>query len=157
MIKDVVRASMDPILVNMIGQCIWDEKLWGLTTPEDAENEKLQAMEDAAWYNDEFGNHMVGTSKKEKMTHANKEALDELHCDHSYKTIHQKKGNQLDVAEGEAFKIGIETKPMEIDSNEEDGEEVDYTNLSSEELIALLKKHEISPKGTVGSQPNSEC
>jgi len=89
LIANVVRASMDPILVNSIGKCKWDEKLWVLETPEDAENEKRRAMENAAWYNDEFGDHMVDTSKKEKREYANKEALDELHGDHSFKTIHQ--------------------------------------------------------------------
>jgi hypothetical protein len=94
LIADVVRASMDPILVNMVSECKWDEKLMILTTPEDAENEKIRAMEEAAWYNDEFGDHMVDTSKKEKVPYASKEALDDLHCEHSFKTIHQKKGNR---------------------------------------------------------------
>jgi hypothetical protein len=89
LIANVVRASMDPILVDSIGKCKWDEKLWVLETPEDAENEKRRAMENAAWYNDEFGDHMVDMSKKEKREYANKEALDELHGDHSFKTIHQ--------------------------------------------------------------------
>jgi hypothetical protein len=87
LIANVVRASMDPILVNSIGGCKWDKKLWVLETPEDAENEKHRAMESAAWYNDEFGDHMVDTSKKERREYANKEALDELHGDHSFKTI----------------------------------------------------------------------
>jgi hypothetical protein len=42
---------------------------------------------------------------------------------------------------------------LEVDE-EEDGEE--YKNLSPAELIALLKQHNITPKGAVGSPPNSE-
>lgn len=41
----------------------------------------------------ELGEHIVDTSRKEKREYANKEALAELHGDHSYKSIHQRKGN----------------------------------------------------------------
>jgi hypothetical protein len=37
------------------------------------------------------------------------------------------------------------------------GQDADgFENLSSAELIAMLKKHNISPAGTVGSPPNME-
>jgi hypothetical protein len=112
-------------------------------------------MESAAWYNDEFGDHMVDTSKKERREYANKEALDELHGDHSFKTIHQKKGKRSEMSEGEAFRPGSQAKPMEVDSDGDDDEE--YANLSSEERIALLKKTKLqAKKKAVGSQPNSE-
>ena len=155
LIAEVVRASMDPILVNMVRQCKWDEKLMLLTTPEDEELEKNRKMEEAAWYKDEYGDHMVDTNKKEKVTYASKEALDDLHCDHSFKTIHKKKGNQsTDVSEGESFKVGGKSKPIEVDSDGDDDEE--YLNLSQKELIAMLKKSKLGAKKTVGSQPNSE-
>jgi hypothetical protein len=155
LIADVVRASMDPILVNMVGRCKWDEKLMVLTTPEDEEMEKNRKMEEAAWYKDEYGDHMVDTSKKEKVAYASKEALDDLHCEHSFKTIHKKKGNQsTDVSEGEAFKVGSKTKPMEVELDGDEDEE--YLNLSAAELIALLKKTKLEAKKAVGSQPNSE-
>lgn len=125
-----------------------------LTTLEDAENEKLRAMEEAAWYNDEFGEHMVDSSKKEKNIYANMEALDDLHCNHSHNLIHQKKGNQPVASEGETFQDGSRMKPVVVESG--DDEETDYKNLFAAELIALLKKHKISPKGTVGSPPNLE-
>jgi hypothetical protein len=112
-------------------------------------------MEEAAWYNDEFGDHMVDTSKKEKVPYASKEALDDLHCEHSFKTIHQKKGNQsTDVSEGETFKVGSKSKPMEVESDGDDDKE--YKNLSAAELIVLLKKTKREAKKAVGSQPNSQ-
>ena len=48
--------------------------------------------------------------------------------------------------------MGSKSKPMMVDSDGE--EETSYKNLSMAELIAILKKHKISPKGTVGSPPN---
>jgi uncharacterized membrane protein YgcG len=153
LIANVIRASMDLILLNGIDKCVWDKEHWILSTPEDAENKKLKAMEEAAWYNDEFGEHMVDLSRKEKREYANKEALAELHGDHSYKSIHQKKGNYVGSPGEQSFQVGGKEKPLEEDE-EEDGEE--YKNLSPAELIALLKQHNITPKGAVGSPPNSE-
>ena len=68
---------------------------WCVDYSKDEENEKAKTMEEAAWYSDEFGDHMVDTSRKEKAAFATKEALVELHCDHSFKSIHQKKGNYV--------------------------------------------------------------
>jgi hypothetical protein len=48
--------------------------------------------------------------------------------------------------------LGGKEKPLEVD--DDDGGE-GYQNLSSAELIALLKQHNITPKGAVGSPPNS--
>jgi hypothetical protein len=128
-----------------------------LTLPEDKELEKNRKMEEVAWYKDEYEDHMVDASKKEKVAYASKEALDDLHCEHSFKTIHKKKGNQsTDASEGEAFKVGGNSKPMEVESDGDNDEE--FQNLSAEELIALLKqtKLELKVKAAVGSQPNSE-
>jgi hypothetical protein len=155
LITDLIRASMDPILVNGMSSCKWEREHWILTTPEDAENEKLKAMEDAAWYNDEFGNHMVDVSRKEKVEYASKEAMAELHCDHSYKSIHQKKGNYVGSPGEESFQLGSKGKPVYVDG-EAVGDEEGYGNLTPAELIAMLKKHNISPKGAVGSPPSKE-
>jgi hypothetical protein len=155
LIASLIRATMDPILVNSIGQCKWDAETSVLTTPEDAEYEKVKAIEEAAWYNDEFGDHMVDTSRKEKATYATKEALEELNCDHSFKSIHHKKGNYVGSPDAEFLQLGSRKKPMEVDTEEGSIEE-EYKNLSSAELIALLKQAKLGNKGTVGSQPNSE-
>jgi uncharacterized membrane protein YgcG len=154
LVASLIRATMDPILVNSIEQCKWDAETRVLTTPEDEENNKAKMMEEAAWYNDEFGDHMVDISRKEKAAFATKEALVELNCDHSFKSIHQKKGNYVGSPDAESFQLGSSKKPMEVDSDGDDDEE--YLNLSQEELIALLKKSKFEVKKTVGSQPNSE-
>ena len=43
-----------------------------------------------------------------------------------------------------------------MDVDEEEGEGDIFDNMSPAELIALLRKHKVSPKGTVGSPPNSK-
>ena len=145
---------MDPILVNEIAKCKWDKKFMVLTTPEDAELDKQKKMEEAVWYSDIFGENMLDLSKLEKKTFANKEALEELHCNHSFKPIHQRKGNYVGSPGAESFQLGTKSKVMAADGAE-DGED-EYRNLSPAELIAMLKKHNILPRGAVGSPPNKE-
>jgi hypothetical protein len=65
-IKQIIQGSLDPSLVNAITRCKWDKEKKVLTTPEDEANEKMRALEKAAWYNNMFGEHMVDAGKKEK-------------------------------------------------------------------------------------------
>lgn len=157
-ITDVLRASMDPTLVNGISDCKWDEKTGVLTTPADEDVDHLEKMEEAAWYNDEFGDHMVDLSRKEKRKFASKEALEELNCDHSHATVHKKKGTYRGSPGAPVFNVGKEAKSGE--AGEEDSEigdeEEGFKHLSNGELIALLKQHNISSKVT-GSPPNSQA
>jgi hypothetical protein len=53
-VKSLIRASVDASLCNSVDECKWEEKGWVLSTPEDEANDKLKAIEEAAWYNDEF-------------------------------------------------------------------------------------------------------
>ena len=124
-----------------------------LSTPDDEEIGKKMKMEEAAWYVDMFQDDMED-SKKKKIAFASKEALDELHCDHSFKSIHQRKGTSVTSSNGESEKAGSVNNPMQVEEDASMGER-QYENLSSEELVALLKKHNITPQGTVGPPPNS--
>jgi hypothetical protein len=158
-VSRMVRAVMDPGLVNAIDQCTWDKETRVLTTPEDAENERMDKLEEAAWYKDEFGDHMVDTSRKEKKKFAGKEALDELNCDYSFKSVHYKTGTggeSLDLGSKRSNKLKDEVDlTEEVEEAEGDGTNeggIDYSGLSSAELIALLQKHKIAP-GKTGSPP----
>jgi hypothetical protein len=165
-IKRIIQGSLDPSLVNAITtRCKWDKEKKVLTTPEDEANEKMRALETAAWYNNMFGEHMVDTGKKEKNQYAAKEMLDELNAGHSFKSVHKKKGNyqgtpgavEFDLSgrkdgRGAAGSVGGGTAKSVGSAKSLEG-------MSREELIALMRKHNISPK-TVGSQPtkgNSEA
>jgi hypothetical protein len=153
----LIRATVDPSLVNMIGECKWQEKDWVLTTQEDEENEKVKAIEDAAWYNDEFGDHMFDTRKKEKTKYAPQEALDELNCDHSYKSVHMRKGNYVGSPDAPAFQVGGKSvECIDADDDESvEAEETDWEKMSHAELVKLLKAHKLSSKNK-GSPPSDE-
>ena len=50
----LVRASVKKMLVGKMEQCTFDNRTIKLITPRDAEREKLEAIENAAWYNNTF-------------------------------------------------------------------------------------------------------
>jgi hypothetical protein len=164
-IKRVIQSSLDPSLVNAIGQCNWDKVKKVLTTPEDEANEKMRSLEKAAWYNNMFGDHMLDTSKKEKNQYAAKEMLDELNAGHSFKSVHKKKGNYQGTPGAVEFDLSGKRDGREAAGSvgggtaKSVGSAKSLEGMSREQLIALMRKHNISPK-TVGSQPtkgNSEA
>lgn len=59
----------------------------------------------------------IRVDRKEKREYANKEALAELHGDHSYKSIHQRKGNYAGSPGEESFQVGGKEKPVEVDED----------------------------------------
>lgn len=140
--------------MNAIEECKWQEKEWVLTTPEDEEQKKMKAMEDAALYNDKFGDHMVDTSRKEKLKYVSKEALNELNCDHWYKSVHQKKGNYVGLLNAPTFQVS--GKSMEgYSSVEEATEKTRLETMSHAELVKLLKKHKTTAYSK-GSAPSDD-
>jgi hypothetical protein len=163
-IKRVIHGSLDPSLVNAIEKCKWDADKKVLTTLEDEANEKMVALEKAASYNNMFGDHMIDASKKEKNQYAAKEMLDELNAGHSFKLVHKKKGNYQGTPGAVEFdlsgkKDGKGASESGGGAAKSVGGPTSLEGLSREELIALMRKHNISPK-TVGSQPtkgNSEA
>ena len=94
---------------------------------------------------------MVDLDRQEKKGFSNQEDLDELHCDHSYKSIHHRKGNYVGSPGADTFQVGGKSK-----EGDEEGDATGYGNLSTAELIALLKQHKIAPGQTVGSPPKSK-
>ena len=62
-VKELLKESCDPSLFHSVPQCTWDKKTRVLTTPEDKEREKEKKLEDAAWYNNAFG-EMMDSPKK---------------------------------------------------------------------------------------------
>jgi hypothetical protein len=62
----VSRGCFDPVLVQAIDSCQWNEETRVLTTPQDEENKRLAAMESVPWYKDAFGANVFDMSKKER-------------------------------------------------------------------------------------------
>jgi hypothetical protein len=96
-ISRVVIGCFDPILVGDIDHCQWNAEARVLTTPQDEENEKLVAMESAAWYKDAFGENVFDMSKREKTKKLSASELEDLHTEHSVKTAGKKPGHYEEV------------------------------------------------------------
>ena len=67
-IKDLLSAAVDPSLLHEVEYCTWEEKTLALTTPKDVEKAKNKSIEDAAWYQNNFGVHMEKKEKKRRST-----------------------------------------------------------------------------------------
>ena len=65
-VKALIQGEIWLDLNHAAGACTWDISKKTVTTPEDAEREWQQVLEDVAWYIDEYGAQMStkGLQKK---------------------------------------------------------------------------------------------
>jgi hypothetical protein len=164
-VKTLLTESCDPSLFHTARHCKWDKDKKILTTPEDEEEAKTKALEEAAWYNDAFGDFMDKTSKKKgQPKYTDPENIYDLDGVHSVKTINQKPGSVKGYGGSPGaptFQVGGNKKQpadkggetIEIDDDVDDDMSA-LSNLSRDELIARLKEARVSPKPT-GSAPDS--
>ena len=97
-VKSLLKESCCPTLLGTIQQCQWDADTNTIVTAEQADDEKRMAeFEDAAWYRDEFGKHMVSNMKKVKK-YTDPEALYDLDGERSVKTLHARNDPKLVIA-----------------------------------------------------------
>ena len=89
-----MQVSVDPVLIKGIGDCTWDEMKRVLTTPKDIEDSGKKKLEDAAWYQKDYGfknsNGSKKYNKKEKLLAP--ENLYTLGDDHTYTTLNERPG-----------------------------------------------------------------
>ena len=63
-VRHLLKESCCPTLVSQIENCTWDEENKSIITAAQAEEDaRLQELENAAWYKDEFGKQMVTNMK----------------------------------------------------------------------------------------------
>ena len=160
-VTDLLKASCDPSLFHNLSKCKWDKGKKILTTPEDEERAKEAAMQNAAWYKNDFGAFMDSPQKKKGKgnNQVDPEHIYDLDGTHSVKTIRERpgKGNVYGGSPGApVFQIGGEQKKKQtvIELDDKD-EEMDLSELTREQLIARLQKASISGKSK-GSAPTSE-
>ena len=91
-IKRLLRVSVDPEIIKGIGDCTWDKKTRVLTTPKDIEDSGKNKLEDAAWYQKDYGVKNSNGSKKynkeEKLLAP--ENIYTLVDDHTYTTLNER-------------------------------------------------------------------
>lgn len=129
-------------LASGIKECKWDKEKQSITTAAQAEEDAcLQEMENAAWYKDEFGQHMVDKVKKSK-SYADAKALYTLDRGCSVKTLHacndpkpsapkKRKGEEIKV--GNALDLDL-SSPSSVDSAPEDDVSMDSASISKNDM-----------------------
>jgi hypothetical protein len=150
LVKKVVKSTIDPMFSREVDQCKWDVENLVLTTPQDVENEKNAALEQAAWYKDAFGENALDMSKKEKKRQIGAEELEDLHADSSVKTVTKKPGRYEGSPGAETFVVGQKKGTGTSTGTGRKGD--DYEKLSRDELLRMLREAHISPQKK-GSQP----
>ena len=134
LVKKVVKSTIDPMFSREVDQCKWDVENLVLTTPQDVENEKNAALEQAAWYKDAFGENAFDMSKKEKKRQIGAEELEDLHADSSVKTVTKKPGRYEGSPGAETFVVGQKKGTGTSKATGRKGD--DYERLSREEPYA---------------------
>ena len=150
----VIRGCFDPVLVQVIVECKWDAETRVLTTPQDEENERLAAMESAAWYKDAFGGNVFDMSKKEKAKQLSAMEMEDLHAEHSVKTAGKKPGRYEGSPGVETFVVGQKKGGQSSGANSSESDE-DLGKCTKEELLEMLRAAKITSQGK-GSQPRAK-
>ena len=118
-VKTLLKEACCPTLFASINQCQWDATTNTITTEEQAEDEKRMAeFEQAAWYRDEFGKHMVSNLKKVKK-YTDPEALYDLDGERSVKTLNARNDPKT-------------VDMVNVEDEEDDNDDEDYSDNGSD-------------------------
>jgi hypothetical protein len=153
-VRKVVAGSIDPTFVREVTNCTWEKENRVLTTPEDAEAEKLAAMEEAAWYKDAYGDNVFDLSKKDKGKRFSAVELEDLHAVNSVKTASKTQGRYSGSPGVETFVVGQKKGNTSAEGSAQAPAD-DLDGKSREELLAMLRKASISSK-RMGSHPKEK-
>ena len=141
-VKVLIQGAIFPSLNHAAGSCTWDSSKKTVITPEDAELERQQVLEDAARYKYEYGAHMSTKGRQNKKEYASQDMLYDIDGEHSVKTIHENPGKGHAGTLGAAT-IDLQSKPKskeDVVDDESSKESSDISNMSRYELIARLHK-----------------
>ena len=128
-VKALIRGAICPALNHDAGTCTWDSSNKTVTTPDDADPEWQQVLEDAAWYKDEYGAHMSTKGKQKKKEYASLDMLYDIDGEHSVKTIHEhlRKGY---AGTPSAANIDLQSKPTSKEDVVDDDSSEESSDLS---------------------------
>ena len=127
-VRHLLKESCCPTLVSQIEKCTWDEENKSIITAAQAEEDaRLQELENAAWYKDEFGKQMVTNMKQLKHSYTAAESLYKLDGERSVKTLHARN----DPKEPQAQKKRREEHITVNSSSDSEGSGLSSSNMST--------------------------
>jgi hypothetical protein len=170
LIERLLKISVDPELIKDIGKCKWDKKKLALTTPKDAEEANKKKLEEAAWYQKDYGVKLSTGGKKpwQKEEIMAPENVFTLGDDHTYKTLDERVGTYAGSPGAATLDLGrSKMKPARVDVEDNDDEVsvmsngTNYTNMTEpeeytkEELCGMLREMRMSRRSPKrGSAPH---
>ena len=106
-VMDLLKATCDATLVAEIADCEWDPDTQTITTPQEKkENEDVEEMENATWWNNAFDLKDIGKKSDKRAADKKPEELFDLDADAlSFATVHNRHLQptfELDEEDGES-------------------------------------------------------
>ena len=168
LIERLLKISVDPELIKEIGKCKWDKKKLALITPKDAEEANKKKLEEAAWYQKDYGVKLSTGGKKpwQKEEIMAPEKVFTLGDKRTYTTLYGRVGIYSGSPGAATLDLGRNrTKPARVDVDDNDDEvsvmsnRTIYTNMtepegySKEELCEMLREMCISRRSSKKGGP----
>ena len=151
-ITNLIRASVDPVLCQEIKKCTWDAEKRTMTTPRDDKAAAQKQLEQAAWYKDEFGEHMEDKGKKQaKPDFVDEEMMYDHAADKSVHTVHEKQGAKKYQGTPGAPQLQL-GRPTVIERRLDDDELSALSEWGKEDLINHIREMHVGGNPQ-GSQP----
>merc|ERR1712086_526745 len=109
-IKNLLKVSIDPSLIHEMVHCTWDAQTFTPTTPKDAATAKKKNIEDAVWYQKDFGSH-IKKKGKEKKEYVAPEDVYNLDDNHTFKTLTERPEKYKGTSGAATIHLGSEKAP----------------------------------------------
>ena len=115
-VMDLLKATCDATLVAEIADCEWDPDTQTITTPQEKkENEDVEEMENATWWNNAFDLKDIGKKSDKRAADKKPEELFDLDADAlSFATVHNRHLQptfKLDEEDGESEGMALAANP----------------------------------------------
>ena len=113
-------------LIKDVGKCTCDNNSMVLTTPKDAEEAGKKKLEDAAWYQQDYGVKMSNGGKKysKKEELLAPKNLYQLGDDHTYTTLNEHPGTYAGSPGAATIDLGKnKPRPSQIDFDDDSDDE----------------------------------
>ena len=164
-----MRVLVDPELIKGIGDCTWDNNTRVLTNPKDIEDAGKKKLDDAVWYQKDYGVKNSNVSKKYNKKEKFLAPLNiyTLGDDHTYTTLDERPGTYRGSPGAAMIGLGKNRpRPFNIDLTNGSGDDsvmsnvtsmtnlTDPTAYSKDKLVEMLQNARISRRSSVkGSAP----
>ena len=144
-IKILSKAAINPLLIYKIQYYTWNSKTITVTPPKDAKTAKKKNIEDAAWYQKEFGSRIKKNGKKQKKYVALEDVFN-LGDNHIFKTLNKRPGKYAGSSGAVIINLGNKKRPGIINVNKDDDHMSGVTGIlvvSKDKLIGMSKDDSI--------------